>query len=192
MEKGMLIVVSGPSGSGKGTILTEVRKDERFYYSVSATTRPPREGEVNGKDYHFMTHEEFEDLIDTHQMLEHAQYLGNYYGTMKQPIEENLAQGKHVLLEIDVQGALQIRSQCPDALFVFIAPPSLSELRRRLIVRGTEPASVIDGRGKQAEWEMTFADQYDHTIVNDEVTVAVKEFFETIDKFETLRKSVVQ
>ena len=123
MSKGLLIVVSAPSGCGKGTVLAEVLKNDNFYYSVSATTRAPREGEVNGVNYHFLTKEKFEELIATGGVLEYAQYCDNYYGTPKKAVEDKLCEGRDVILEIEVQGAMKIKEACPDAVFIFILPP---------------------------------------------------------------------
>ncbi|MBQ8010462.1 MAG: guanylate kinase [Oscillospiraceae bacterium] len=176
MSKGLLIVVSAPSGCGKGTILGEVLKDPAYYYSVSATTRAPREGEVNGVQYHFLTREQFEENIAQDMMLEYAEYCGNYYGTPLAPINENLENGRNVILEIEVQGAMQVRKLRPDAVFVFIAPPSVETLRERLVGRGTEPLDVIEERVAQAEREIGFAQQYDYIVVNDVLEEAISDF----------------
>lgn len=176
MKKGLLFVVSAPSGCGKGTILKEILKDPRFYYSVSATTRAPREGEADGVQYRFMDRAAFETLIAQDAMLEYAEYCGNYYGTIKAPIEENLAAGRHVILEIEVQGAQQIRRLCPDAVFIFILPPSLDALLCRLTDRGTETAEVIGKRVERAQEEVLYASQYDYNIVNDVLDDAVADF----------------
>lgn len=185
MERGKLIVVSAPSGCGKGTILGRVLADkERFYYSVSATTRKPREGEVDGVHYHFLTREDFELKIGEDAFLEYAQFCDNYYGTPLAPIEEHLAQGQDVILEIEVQGAMQIRKKRPDANFIFIAPPSLEVVRERLIGRGTETMEVIEQRLKQAEEELTLRDQYDYCVVNDDLDTAVADFLAVIRAIE--------
>ncbi|MBR7084929.1 MAG: guanylate kinase [Oscillospiraceae bacterium] len=176
MKKGMLFVVSAPSGCGKGTILTQVLKDEKFYYSVSATTRKPRDGEKNGVNYLFLQIQEFEKLVSENAFLEYAQYCDNYYGTLKAPIEEHRNQGKHVILEIEVQGAMQIRKLCPDAKFIFIAPPSLEIVRQRLESRGTEDAETIEKRIQQAKEELRFSNQYDYCIVNDVLSEAIADF----------------
>ncbi|MGN0621162.1 MAG: guanylate kinase [Porcipelethomonas sp.] len=176
MNKGLLIVVSAPSGCGKGTLLGEVLKDSDYYYSVSATTRAPREGETDGVNYHFLSRGEFEDLINTGGMMEYAQYCGNYYGTPKAEVEKKLAEGKNVILEIEVKGAMQIKKICPDGVFVFILPPSIAELERRLKKRGTETDEVIAGRVSEAAGEIGHAAEYDYVIVNDDLEKAVRDF----------------
>ncbi len=186
MEKGILFVVSAPSGCGKGTILGEVLKDPRFYYSVSATTRAPRPGEENGVHYFFKSREEFESLIAEGAFLEHAPYCDNYYGTLSAPIEENLNAGRHVILEIEVQGAMQVREKRPDAVFIFIAPPSIEVLRERLVNRGTETLDVIEKRVSEAETELGYAGQYDYTVINDVLDEAVADF-RTIIRAEECR-----
>ena len=176
MEKGLLIVVSAPAGCGKGTILGRILKDTKYYYSVSVTTRKPRPGEVDGVNYRFLDKAQVEALIAENAFLEHAQYCDNYYGTLRAPIEENLAKGKHVILEIEVQGAMQIRELCPDAKFIFIAPPDFETLRTRLKHRGTEDDETIEKRVKQAEYELSLKNQYDYCIVNDKLDKAVADF----------------
>ena len=185
-NKGLLLVVSAPSGCGKGTILGEILKDESFYYSISATTRAPREGEQDGVNYHFITKEEFEQRIARGGMLEYAQYCGNYYGTPKKEVEQMREAGRDVILEIEVEGAMKVRSLCPDAVFLFIAPPSVEELRRRLNKRGTEAAEVIEERVAQASRELSYADRYDYIIVNGELEKAIDDF-RTIVRAEKLR-----
>jgi len=176
MQRGILFVVSAPSGCGKGTILSRILKNPKFYYSVSATTREPRDGEKDGVNYRFLKDAEFESLIAQGAFLEHAVYCDHHYGTLKAPIEEHLAQGKHVILEIEVQGAMQIRKLCPDAKFIFIAPPSLEAIRKRLEHRGTEDAETIAKRIEQARTELNFKNQYDYCIVNDILENAVSDF----------------
>lgn len=180
MNKGILIVVSAPSGCGKGTILAEVMKDEKFYYSVSATTRSPRPGETDGVNYHFLGREQFEELIKTGRMLEYAEYCGNYYGTPRDKVLEKINEGKNVILEIEVQGAMQIREKCPEAVFVFIAPPSVAELRNRLEKRGTETPEVINQRVSEAAQEISFAYRYDYVVVNNILEDAVNDFISVI------------
>lgn len=175
MNKGLLIVVSAPSGCGKGTILAEILKDPQFYYSISATTRKPREGEENGVNYHFLSREQFEDLIQNNGLLEYAQFCDNYYGTPRKQVEDKLNEGKNVILEIEVQGAMKIKETCPDAVFIFILPPSVKELRRRLNKRGTETEEVIDKRVSQAVGEIKMAEKYDYIMVNDELEKAIED-----------------
>lgn len=185
-NKGLLLVVSAPSGCGKGTILGEILKDDSFYYSISATTRVPREGEQDGVNYHFITKEEFEQRIAQGGMLEYAQYCGNYYGTPKKEVEQMREAGRDVILEIEVEGAMKVRALCPDAVFLFIAPPSVEELRRRLNKRGTEAAEVIEERVSQAARELSYADRYDYIIVNGELEKAIQDF-RTVVRAEKLR-----
>lgn len=180
MSNGLLIVVSAPSGCGKGTLLAEVLKNDSFFYSVSATTRAPREGEVNGVNYHFLTREEFLGFIESDGMLEYAEYCGNYYGTPRKAVYDKLAEGKDVILEIEVQGAMKIREKCPEAMFVFILPPSLGTLRHRLEKRGTESAEVIDRRVGEAAGEIARAYDYDYVIVNDDLDAAVEDFLTAV------------
>ena len=180
MNKGRLIVFSAPSGCGKGTMLAEILKNEKFRCSVSATTRSPREGEIDGVNYHFLTREDFESRINAEQFLEHAEYCGNYYGTLMSEVDSYLDKGINVILEIEVQGAMKIRETRPEALFVFIAPPSVAELTRRLKQRGTETDEVIAERVSQAAGEIAAAEKYDYRIVNDALEDAVSDFFAVI------------
>lgn len=176
LNKGLLIVVSAPSGCGKGTILAEILKDEKYYFSISATTRSPREGEKDGVNYHFMTRDAFEELVRDNKMLEYTQYCGNYYGTPLTYVDENLNKGKNVILEIEVEGAMNVRKMRPDAVLIFILPPSVKELRRRLEKRGTESKEVIDSRIKKALDEIKAADKYDYIMVNGPIEQAVEDF----------------
>ncbi|MDO4775035.1 MAG: guanylate kinase [Aerococcaceae bacterium] len=173
--RGLLIVLSGPSGVGKGTVRAAVFKNNIFnyVYSVSATTRAMRPGEVDGKDYYFVSREEFEHLIETNALLEHAEYVGNYYGTPIQKIEENLAAGNDVFLEIEVQGALKVRERMPEGVFIFLAPPNLKELELRITGRGTDDAAVIYERMQMAREEIELMQHYDYVVVNDKVDNAV-------------------
>ncbi|WP_431029423.1 guanylate kinase [Lysinibacillus sp. LZ02] len=170
-QRGLLIVLSGPSGVGKGTVRKELfsQSNTNYEYSISMTTRNPREGEVDGVDYFFKTREEFEALIEQGGLLEHAQFVGNYYGTPLAYVNETLDAGRDVFLEIEVQGAKQIREKAPDALFIFLAPPSLSELKSRLVGRGTETEDVIAKRIATAEEELEMMSLYDYVVENDEV-----------------------
>ncbi|GIN18997.1 MAG TPA: guanylate kinase [Bacillus bacterium] len=174
-DKGILIVLSGPSGVGKGTVRKAVfsRPDAKFEYSISMTTRKPREGEVDGVDYFFKSKEEFEKLIEEGKLLEYAQYVGNYYGTPVDYVKETLEAGKDVFLEIEVQGAKQVRDKFPDGLFIFLMPPSLDELRNRIVGRGTESVDLIHNRMEAARKEIELTSMYDYIVVNDDVERAV-------------------
>ncbi|MBQ1219778.1 MAG: guanylate kinase [Peptococcaceae bacterium] len=172
--RGVLLVLSGPSGTGKGTVCKVVRDSlgDNLAYSISATTRKPRTGEEHGREYFFFTKEEFEDLRDKNGFLEWAQVYDNYYGTPRAFVEEVLASGRDCILEIDPQGALQVRKATDEAVLVFIAPPSLEELRSRLTGRGTEAPEEVEKRLSCAEAELSYSNQYDYLIVNDEVEKA--------------------
>lgn len=172
-KKGMLFVISAPSGCGKGTVLAEILKDKNFYYSVSATTRSPREGEIDGVNYHFLTKEEFDLAINNGEMLEYAEYCGNYYGTVEKYIDENLNEGKDVILEIEVNGALNVKKKRSDAVLVFMLPPSMKELKRRLEKRGTESADTINKRLNEGCKEIEYAGKYDYIMVNGSIEEAV-------------------
>lgn len=187
MNRGLLIVFSGPSGCGKGTILKEfLARNEDVKVSVSATTRAPREGEQEGVSYFFKTREEFEELVNSGGMLEYAAYVGNFYGTPKATVEAWRNEGYHVVLEIEVQGALQVKKNCPDALLIFVLPPSFEELERRLTGRGTEQPEVIARRLEKAREEVKSAADYDYILVNDVVEEAVADL-ETILNAEQMK-----
>ncbi|HEL1607303.1 TPA: guanylate kinase [Streptococcus suis] len=175
-ERGLLIVFSGPSGVGKGTVRKEIfeSSDNKFEYSVSMTTRPQRSGEVDGVDYFFRSREEFEDLIRQGQMLEYAEYVGNYYGTPLTYVNETLDKGIDVFLEIEVQGALQVKKKVPDGVFIFLTPPDLEELQDRLIGRGTDSEEIIAQRIERAKEEIALMREYDYAVVNDEVPLAAE------------------
>ena len=175
-ERGLLIVFSGPSGVGKGTVRQEIfsTPDHKFEYSVSMTTRAQRPGEVDGKDYFFRSREEFEELIRNGQMLEYFEYVGNYYGTPLTYVNETLDKGIDVFLEIEVQGALQVKKKVPDAVFIFLTPPDLNELQERLVGRGTDSEEVIAQRIERAREEIALMSEYDYAIVNDEVPLAAE------------------
>lgn len=175
-NRGSLVVISGFSGSGKGTVMKELLKRyDSYALSISATTRNPRPGEADGVDYFFKTKEEFEQMIAENKLLEYAKYVENYYGTPKDYVYENLDAGRDVLLEIEIQGALQIKEKFPDAILMFLTAPSAEELKRRLIGRGTETPDVIDQRMKRAINESELMDKYDYLIVNDTVDACVEE-----------------
>ncbi|GLX33566.1 guanylate kinase [Leuconostoc mesenteroides subsp. dextranicum] len=175
-QRGLLIVLSGPSGVGKGTVRKAIFEEESidFQYSISATTRQPRAGEVDGEDYFFVTREQFEEKINNGDMLEYAKYVSNYYGTPKSFIDETLASGRDVFLEIDVQGALQVKSKMPEGIYIFLTPPDLANLRDRLVGRGTDSADVIEKRVAAARDELKMMINYDYAVENDVVPNAVE------------------
>lgn len=181
INKGVLVIVSGLSGAGKGTICKRlIEKYPDFELSVSATSRDPRPGEVHGREYFFVTKEEFEDKIENDQLLEYARYVDNYYGTPKQWVEEQMEAGKNVILEIELQGAFQVREKIERAVLIFIMPPSMEELERRLRGRGSETEEQIRKRLDRAEEELAFVDQYDYVIVNEDVEKSVDMLYDIV------------
>jgi guanylate kinase len=190
MNPGLLIVVSGPAGVGKGTVVSLVRERDRdVVFSVSATSRSPRPGEIDGVNYFFITREKFQEMIRDNEMLEWVEYCGNYYGTPRAYVEDELRKGKIVLLEIDVEGAMNIKRQYPQCVSVFIMPPTMEELRDRITKRGTETPEVIEARLKRAENEMQHSSEYDYIIVNQTVEEAANRFLEIIrQKREQLQR----
>lgn len=174
-QRGLLIVLSGPSGVGKGTVRKAIFEDDGvdFRYSISATTRKPRVGEVDGQDYFFVSREEFEEKIQAGDMLEYAEYVGNYYGTPRSFIDETLASGKDVFLEIDAQGALQVKTKMPEGVYIFLTPPDIKNLRTRLEGRGTDSPEVIDQRVEAAKDELKKMINYNYAVENDIVELAV-------------------
>ncbi len=175
-KKGILIVVSGFSGAGKGTLMKELlaRYPEDYALSISATTRNPREGEENGREYFFKTKDEFEKMIAKGELIEYAKYVENYYGTPRDYVESRLAEGKDVILEIEIQGALKVKETFPDTLLMFVTPPTAEELRSRLVGRGTETMDVIESRMRRACEEAEGMDRYDYLIVNDDLGECVE------------------
>lgn len=172
---GRMLVISGPSGAGKSTICRKLLEDPRVEFSVSATTRKPRPGEVDGRDYRFIQAQDFRRMISEGAFLEHAEVYGNLYGTLRAPVRDALVSGKVYLLEIDVQGANQLRALGEPGLYVFIAPPDFEELRKRLVARGTEAPEVLERRLHKAEDEWRERVNYDHIVVNDDLSRAVAE-----------------
>lgn len=170
MSKGVLAVVSGFSGAGKGTVMKRLMEShDNYALSVSVTTREPREGEADGREYFFRTNEEVEEMIRRDQLLEHAKYVDHYYGTPRKYVEDMLAEGKDVILEIEIQGALQIKEKLPEAVLVFITPPSMEELKKRLTGRGSEEPEVIASRLSRASEEAEGIEKYDYILVNDRI-----------------------
>ncbi|MDT8859083.1 guanylate kinase [Alkalihalobacillus sp. MEB130] len=173
-EKGLLLVLSGPAGVGKGTVCSALRQENTsVQYSVSATTRSPREGEQDGVNYFFKTREQFEKMIEQDQLLEWAEYVGNYYGTPIEYVRETLESGQDIILEIEVQGALKVRERFPEGVFIFLMPPSLAELRSRIVGRGTETEDIINKRMTVAREEIEMMKKYDYVVENDQVHLAV-------------------
>ncbi|KAB8138686.1 guanylate kinase [Gracilibacillus oryzae] len=174
-EKGILFVLSGPSGVGKGTVRKALfEQDTNLQYSISMTTRNIREGEKDGVDYFYRTHEEFKEMIDTNSLLEYAEYVGNFYGTPRQYVEEMIEAGHDVFLEIEVQGAMQVKKNFPQGVFVFLIPPSLEELKNRIQDRGTETEDLIASRLQEARKEIEMMEAYDYVVVNDSIDNAVQ------------------
>ena len=182
-KRGMLFVLSGPSGVGKGTVRKALfeQKDINFAYSISMTTRQPRDGEVDGKDYFFVTKDQFKKAIDQGQMLEYAQYVDNFYGTPLKYVNDTLDSGQDVFLEIDVNGATQVREKMPEGILIFLTPPDLLELKNRLINRGTESIEVIEKRIEQAKQEILMMKHYDYAVVNDKIENAVENIRQIIN-----------
>ncbi len=187
MDGGFLLVLSGPSGSGKGTVSEALMKNnDDIIFSTSVTTRTPRPGEVNGENYFFATREEFEKMVEKDELLEHAFIHTNYYGTPKKFVFDEIEKGEIVLLEIDVQGALQIKKKYKEAVFIFLIPPTMDELRSRLVKRDTETEDEIETRYRNAFRELDFVGEYDYFVINDVIDNAVKDI-ETIIAAEKLR-----
>lgn len=174
-EKGLLIVLSGPSGVGKGTVRQAIfsQGEQSFMYSISATTRQKRPGEVDGVDYFFKTKEEFEQMIENDELLEYTEYVGNYYGTPVDYVQNTLNSGKDIFLEIEVQGAMKVKEKMPDGIFIFLTPPDMVELETRILNRGTDASPIIRQRMQKAVEELNLMRYYDYAVENDTVSNAV-------------------
>ena len=182
MKKGFLLVISGPSGVGKGTVLHDLMNTQKnLVYSVSATTREKRDGEVEGVSYFYKSHEEFKNMIDEGQFLEYAHVHNNHYGTPKEFVDKKINEGKIVVLEIDVQGAVNVKKNTENAVFIFLAPPSLSELKNRIVGRGTETENDINLRMKNARKELEYIKYYDYLVINDHINSAINSVNEIIN-----------
>lgn len=179
-DRGVLTVISGFSGAGKGTVVKQLLQEYDYGLSISATTRSPREGEQDGREYFFKTKEEFEKMIREHQLIEYAQYVGNYYGTPKEYVVQQLEQGKDVILEIEMQGALRVREILPEVNLIFLTPPTVDELERRLVSRGTEAAEVIRERMARAKEESAYMKEYDYVVINDDLDECVENVHQLI------------
>lgn len=192
-EKGILFILSGPSGVGKGTVRKALfNQDTDLKYSISMTTREKRPGEQEGVDYFYKSKEDFEALIQENQLLEYAKYVNNYYGTPREYVEEMLELGHDVFLEIEVQGALQVRENFPEGVFIFLFPPSLEELKNRIIHRGTESQEHVLNRLKEARKEIEMMDAYDYVVVNDDVNLAVKKIQAIIQSEHLKRERIAK
>ncbi len=181
-QRGLLIVVSSPSGTGKGTVLGRLReRSDKIRSCISITTRQPRDYEINGRDYRFVSVDEFRKLADSDELLEWVEYIGNLYGTPVKGIEEMMAQGYDVILEKEVQGAMSIKARYPDSVLIFLVPPSLGELRRRIESRGTESLEIINERLDRARIELGYIDKYDYIVVNDTVDDTVDKLYSILN-----------
>lgn len=181
MEKGIITILSGFSGAGKGTVVKSLlSRHNNYVLSISATTRKPRIGEEDGREYFFKTTEEFEKMISNNQLIEYASYVGNYYGTPKEYVESQLSQGKDIILEIELQGAMKVKEQNPDVVLVFVTPPSAKELKNRLVGRGTEDMDTINARLRRAVDESEFMDKYDYLLINDDLDECVEKLHQII------------
>ena len=180
-QQGILVVVSGFSGAGKGTLMKELLKRyDNYALSVSATTRQPREGEKDGEDYFFVNREYFQQMIEDGRLVEYAQYVNHYYGTPRDYVEKKMAEGKDVILEIEIQGALKVKKRFPDALLIFVTPPSAGELHRRMVGRGTATIEVINARLRRAADEASGMEAYDYLLINDEIDACVEQMHQLI------------
>ncbi|MBS4899692.1 MAG: guanylate kinase [Clostridiales bacterium] len=174
-NKGLLIIISGYSGTGKGTVVKRLleKYDERYALSISATTREPRDGEIDGREYFFKSKEEFEEMIANEELIEHACYVDNYYGTPKSYVEDRLNEGRNVILEIEIQGALKVKELFPDSVLIFLLPPSVEELEKRLLSRGTETDELVNARLARAVVESESVYNYDYIVINDDIEECV-------------------
>lgn len=192
-ENGILFVLSGPSGVGKGTVRKELfNQATDLKYSISMTTREIRPGETDGVDYFYKSKQEFEKLVEQKQLLEYAKYVNNYYGTPRTYVEETLAAGKDVFLEIEVQGALQVKENFPEGVFIFLFPPSLEALKDRILHRGTESTELVLNRLKEARNEIKLMDAYDYVVVNDQVSLAVTKIQSIIQSEHLKRERIAR
>ncbi|MBE7016107.1 MAG: guanylate kinase [Ruminococcaceae bacterium] len=191
MSKGVLFIISGPSGTGKGTVCEQLLKEDNIFLSISATTRDKRAGEVEGVTYYYTTEEIFKSMIENGEMLEHAVYSGNYYGTPKKAVEDMLSNGKNVILEIEAQGALKVKALMPEAIMIFLVPPSIEELRNRLKQRGRESIEEIERRIEAAKWEFSQSPKYNYVVVNNQLETCVSDVLNIIKK-ENERQEMIE
>ena len=188
-KKGILAIISGFSGAGKGTVVNRLLEKENYAVSISATTRAPRQGEIDGKNYFFKTRDEFENMIENNQLIEYAEYVGNYYGTPKDYVFQKLDEGYDVILEIEMQGALKVKEKFPETALIFITPPSADELKKRLVGRGTETEEQIDKRMSRAVDECPYMDKYDYIVVNDALDECVDEMHNLLQAIHNAKEN---
>ena len=187
-KRGILAIISGFSGAGKGTVVNKLLEKDNYAVSISATTREPRQGEVDGKNYFFKSRDEFENMIENNQLIEYAEYVGNYYGTPRDYVFKKLEEGYDVILEIEMQGALKVKEKFPETALIFITPPSADELKKRLVGRGTETIEQIDKRMSRAVDECDYMNKYDYIVVNDDLDECVDEIHRLCSQYIMLKK----
>lgn len=188
-KRGILAIISGFSGAGKGTVVNKLLEKDNYAVSISATTREPRQGEVDGKNYFFKSRDEFENMIENNQLIEYAEYVGNYYGTPRDYVFKKLEEGYDVILEIEMQGALKVKEKFPETALIFITPPSADELKKRLVGRGTETIEQIDKRMSRAVDECDYMNKYDYIVVNDDLDECVDEMHRLLQAIHNAKEN---
>ena len=188
-KRGILAIISGFSGAGKGTVVNKLLEKDNYAVSISATTREPRQGEVDGKNYFFKSRDEFENMIENNQLIEYAEYVGNYYGTPRDYVFKKLEEGYDVILEIEMQGALKVKEKFPETALIFITPPSADELKKRLVGRGTETIEQIDKRMSRAVDECDYMNKYDYIVVNDDLDECVDEIHRLLQSIHNAKEN---
>ncbi len=188
-KRGILAIISGFSGAGKGTVVNKLLEKDNYAVSISATTREPRQGEVDGKNYFFKSRDEFENMIENNQLIEYAEYVGNYYGTPRDYVFKKLEEGYDVILEIEMQGALKVKEKFPETALIFITPPSAGELKKRLVGRGTETIEQIDKRMSRAVDECDYMNKYDYIVVNDDLDECVDEIHRLLQSIHNAKEN---
>ena len=188
-KRGILAIISGFSGAGKGTVVNKLLEKDNYAVSISATTREPRQGEVDGKNYFFKSRDEFENMIENNQLIEYAEYVGNYYGTPRDYVFKKLEEGYDVILEIEMQGALKVKEKFPETALIFITPPSADELKKRLVGRGTETIEQIDKRMSRAVDECDYMNKYDYIVLNDDLDECVDEIHRLLQSIHNAKEN---